>query len=252
MTRGDVRVWVVLPAYNEAANLPELLDGCCVLRDDADRLDLHLLVVDDGSTDGTAEAARGYAGRLPIEVIANVTNHGLAETFKRGMTEAARRAEAADVIVCMDADASHLPATIVPMIEKIQEGRDVVIASRYRPGAVVRGVPWHRRMASRGMSILCRLVFPIAGVRDYSCGYRAYRAEFLKNALAAQGERLFVMEGFACMLGVLLHLVRAGADVDEVPLVLRYDRKRGPSKMRVGQTLVRTLGVLASARFGRS
>jgi dolichol-phosphate mannosyltransferase len=168
----------------------------------------------------------------------------------RGMTEAASRAASGDVVVCMDADNSHIPGQILRMVREIREGRDVVIASRFRPGSVIRGVPWVRRVLSHGMSILFRAILPIEGVRDYSCGYRAYRAEFLKDALSVRADRLFAMDGFACMVGMLLHLARHDAVFGEVPLVLRYDQKQGASKMNVGQTVRRTLLVLVRERLG--
>ncbi len=244
-----MRVWVVLPAYNEAANLPALLAQLAEIAAESFRLDLRVVVVDDGSTDDTAAVAARSAGALPIEVIRNDRNRGLASTFLRGMTAAAAKAERGDVVVCMDADNSHVPGQILRMIRGIQEGRDVVIASRYQSGAVVRGVPWSRRLLSRGMSVLFRVLCPIEGVRDYSCGYRAYRAEFLQKVLAALGERPLSEEGFACMVEMLLLLAREGAIFGEVPLVLRYDQKLGASKMDVGRTVARTLVVLARERF---
>jgi len=245
-----VRVWVVLPAYNEAANLGGLFAGLRELVHDAYKLELCVIVVDDGSTDDTAGAAAREAGDLEVSVLRNPQNRGLAETFMRGMTAAAGRASPGDVVVCMDADNSHVPGQILRMVREIREGRDVVIASRFRPGSVVRGVPWFRRLLSRGMSMLFRFIQPVEGVRDYSCGYRAYRAELLKQALSVQSDRLFRMDGFACMVGMLLHLARHGAVFGEVPLVLRYDQKQGASKMRVVQTIRRTLLVLARERLG--
>lgn len=246
-----MRVWVVLPAYEEAANLPALFDQLRAVAEEVYRLDLRVIVVDDGSSDATAKVAMLQAGSLPTEVIRNETNLGLAATFMRGMTAACAKAASGDVVVCMDADNSHAPGQILRMIRSIQEGRDVVIASRYQPGAVVRGVPWSRRVLSFGMSLLFRVVFPIGGVRDYSCGYRAYRAELLKKAVDAQDHRMIAADGFACMVDILLRLSRENAIFGEVPLVLRYDQKRGASKMKVGSTIVRTLAVLARERFRR-
>jgi dolichol-phosphate mannosyltransferase len=246
-----MRVWIVLPAFNEAGNLPALLRSFREIQEDAYRVEVRVIVIDDGSTDGTAGVALDAAGTLPVEVLRNESNRGLAETFVRGMTEAAKKARPGEVIVCMDADNTHIPGQILRMIREIQEGRDVVIASRYRIGSVVRGVPISRRLLSRGMSILFRIVFPIEGVRDYSCGYRAYRAEFLQRALAIRGEQAFAKDGFACMVGMLLHLAREGAVIGEVPLVLRYDQRRGASKMKVARTVGRSLAVLARERLRR-
>jgi dolichol-phosphate mannosyltransferase len=244
-----MRIWITLPAYNEADNLPAIFEGLQRVARDSYNLEIRALVVDDGSTDGTAEVARRVGAPFGVEVLVNETNRGLAETFMRATLAAAERAADQDIIVCMDSDNTHLPGQILQMMRNIQEGRDVVIASRYQYGAVVRGVPFHRRFLSRAMSILFQLVYPIPGVRDYSCGYRAYHAAFLKKAIAQMGEKLFYLEGFACMVGILLKLHKLGAICGEVPLVLRYDQKIGESKMRVGRTAFKTLVVLFKERF---
>jgi len=244
-----MKVLVVLPAYNESENLPTIMKGLKRIAENAYNLDLQIIFVNDGSTDNTSEIARKCADGLPIEIYENERNMGLAKTFMWGMTIASKKAGPEDVIVCMDADNSHLPGLMLRMVRNIQEGRDVVIASRYQPGAVVKGVPLFRRFLSRAMSIIFRLIYPIKGVRDYSCGYRAYRAGFLQKALVSQGESLFSGEAFSCMAGILLSLGREGAICGEVPVILRYDQKAGVSKMKVGKTILQTLRVLIQARF---
>lgn len=247
-----MRIWVVLPAYNESENLPGTLDGFKQMATEIYNLDLRIIIVDDGSTDGTAEVARGFGNELQIEIYENEKNLGLADTFMRGITIAAEKAEESDIIVSMDADNTHSPGLTLRMARNILEGRDVVIASRYQPGAIVRGVPLMRRILSRGMSLLFRTVYPISGVKDYSCGYRAYRAGFLQQALEKQGKELFAGKGFACMAGILLSLGRAGAVCGEVPIILRYDQKAGTSKMRVLKTVFQTLQMLFRERFKKS
>jgi dolichol-phosphate mannosyltransferase len=243
------RVWLVLPAYNEAGNLQPLLAGVRQLVAANPGLDVQTVVVDDGSSDDTADIATREAATLPLELLRNGVNRGLAETFKRGVMRAVERAAPDDVIVCMDADNSHLPEQIPELLHALGAGKDVVIASRYRPGAVIRGVSWSRRTLSRGMSLLFQAVYPVKGVRDYSCGYRAYRAGFVQTALKRRGEELFSQEGFACMVGILLHLEQEGARCGEIPLVLRYDQKLGASKMPVGNTVQRTLSLLVRERL---
>jgi dolichol-phosphate mannosyltransferase len=244
-----MRVLVVLPAYNESENLPTIMKGLKRIAEDIYNLDLQIILVNDGSTDNTSEIARKCADGLPVEIYENERNMGLAKTFMRGMTIASKKAQPEDVIICMDADNSHLPGLILGMVRNIQEGRDVVIASRYRPGAVVKGVPLFRRFLSRAMSTIFRVIYPIKGVRDYSCGYRAYRAGFLQKALDTQGEDLFRGEAFSCMAGILLSLGREGAICGEVPVILRYDQKAGVSKMKVGKTIWQTIKMLARERF---
>ncbi|MCM8595997.1 glycosyltransferase family 2 protein [Accumulibacter sp.] len=244
-----MRIWVVLPAYNEAENIPAIFDGLRALVRDTYRLEINVILVDDCSTDDTAEVAKRSAGDLPVRVLRNEINLGLDGTFMRGVQAADQLSRTDDIIVCMDADNTHMPSQILRMTRNIQEGRDVVIASRYQYGAVVRGVPLFRRFLSRAMSLLFRTAFPIPGVRDYSCGYRAYRASFLKAALNRHGEKLFSRGGFACMVGILLKLHKQDAICGEVPIVLRYDQKGGYSKMPVFSTVYSTLAILFRERF---
>lgn len=245
-------IWVVLPAYNEAKNLPRLLEE---FRDTfAEHADLEgaIILIDDGSTDETYEIARNPPPGLVTHVLQNPENMGLGETFKRGMLEAAKRAGSRDIIVAMDADGSHLPGLVLNMVRRIREGRDVVIASRYQPGAVVRGVPMSRQLMSKGMSVLFRTLLPVPGVHDYSCGFRAYRASFIQEAVQRYGDALFQQAGFACMVDLLVKLDDMGAIFGEVPLVLRYDWKEGPSKLPVVKTVKMTLGVLGRERVRRT
>ena len=244
-------IWVVLPAFNEEENLPQLLEAFKSLESEAYNTDIHILVVDDGSTDRTFDIATSFADKLSVEVFQNEKNMGLAYTFSRGISIAAEKAGAKDIIICMDADNSHPAGLALRMIRYIREGRDIVIASRYQNQAVVKGVPLSRRFLSYGMSILFRIVCPIPGVKDYSCGYRAYRAAFLQNAMANKGKQLFAGEGFSCMAGFLLSLAGEGAVCGEVPIILRYDKKKGSSKMNVLKTIGNTMAVMIHAKRNR-
>ena len=246
---GSRHTWVVLPAYNEAASLPTLFEAIDVAMREAG-LAYNIVLVDDGSTDRTPEIAERYARRLPLVVERHPVNLGLGATLRDGLTRASELAAAADVIVTLDADNSQ-PAALIPrLVRAVGEGRDVVIASRYRPGSRVHSVPLARRALSYWGSWLFRLVLPIPGVRDYTCGFRAYRAEVLKRALAEQGPAFFDQEGFQSMVDVLLKLRRRGLTFGEVPLVLRYDLKQGASKMRVLKTARSTLALIVKRRLG--
>lgn len=246
-----MKIWLVLPAYNEAANLPFIFQGMREMLADQFNLTATVIVVDDGSKDDTAQVAATAGSGLDVEVLKNDGNQGLAYTFRRGVMRAAERAAPEDVIVTMDADNSHLPGQIPELLQAIRGGRDVVVASRYREGAVIRGVPGHRLLMSNGMAWLFRLAYPISGVKDYSCGFRAYRAGIIKEGIARRGEALFPQQGFAVMVGTLIEMQKRRAIMGEIPLVLRYDNKIGASKMKVGKTVFQTLGILWKARVGK-
>jgi dolichol-phosphate mannosyltransferase len=103
---------------------------------------------------------------------------------------------------------------------------------------------------SWGASVLFRVTFPIPGVRDYTCGYRAYRAGLVKRAVAALGDNLITESGFSCMVELLLRMRSMGAIMGEAPMILRYDQKVGASKMNVRRTVLQTLRLLARERIG--
>jgi len=240
---------VVLPAYNEAENLPALLGALQQTMADHG-FDHEVIVVDDGSRDRTAAVAEEWAARLPLVLVRHPANQGLGAALRDGLAAAVARAGERDIVVTMDADDTHVPGLIARMVDMIDAGHDVVIASRYRPGARIVGVPLLRRVMSRGASLLMRCVYPIGGVRDYTCGYRAYRAAVLRRALDRYGEAFVDQAGFQCMVDVLLKLSRLDVVCGEVPLLLRYDRKLGLSKMPVGDTVRRTLWLLVRRRLG--
>ncbi|MFZ2197985.1 MAG: glycosyltransferase, partial [Thermodesulfovibrionales bacterium] len=154
------------------------------------------------------------------------------------------------VIVTMDADNSHPPDLLFSMTRLIQEGSEVVIASRYQPGAKIWGLSRYRRFLSYGAALLFRAIFPMQGVRDYTCGYRAYRAGLLRKAFQEYGNKFISEPGFSCMVDILIKLRRFKPLIEEVPLVLRYDRKKSISKMNVRKTIWQTLALLIKRRLG--
>ena len=96
-------------------------------------------------------------------------------------------------------------------------------------------MPLHRKVLSVAASALFRVLFPTPGVRDFTCGYRAYRASVLKRAMDRYGDSLFEFDGFQCMVDLLLKLRKIGARFAEVPVVLRYDLKQGlAARRRIG------------------
>jgi dolichol-phosphate mannosyltransferase len=186
---------------------------------------------------------------MPLIVDRHPVNLGLGATIRDGLLHAVELAGADDIVVTMDADETHTPALILRMVRMIIEGHDVVIASRYQPGARVIGLPLHRRMISWLASRLIRLLFPTPGVRDFTCGYRAYRVSVLKKAFETYGQDFVSRDGFECMVDILLKLRRLPVIFGEAPMILRYDLKVD-SKMRLLKTSAGTLRLLLKRRLG--
>jgi len=255
-------VWVLLPAYRESENLPPLLADLRETfatwpgasppptRDGAGTKagappPWFLVVVDDGSGDATADSARSVGG-LPLTLLVHPENRGLGAAMRTGIEHVLAHGHDDDVLVTMDADHTHPPEGIPAMVARVRRGAGIVIASRYQPGAEIHGLVAWRRWLSHVASGVFRVLFPCA--RDYTCGYRAYRVGLLRWGQARYGPHFLNQRGFSVMVDLLLKLRRHAGRIEEVPLVLRYDRKRGQSKMKVARTSVTTLR-LVGRRF---
>lgn len=249
--RDDTMIVVVLPAYNEALCIGELLDSFCEAIGEEGK-PCRFIVVNDGSSDDTAAVVNGYRNRMELELINHPHNRGLAEAMKTGLFRAVETCSDKDIIVTMDADNTHLPGLMFRLVRLIREGNDVVIASRYQRGAKIRGLSLYRRFLSYTAALLFRTIFPMAGARDYTCGYRAYRASLLKKAFHEYGPQFISEPGFSCMVDILIKLRKFDPIVEEAPLILRYDQKKSSSKMNVGRTIRQTLSLLVRRRLGFS
>ncbi len=242
-------IYILLPAYNEERDIPTLLHR---IQDAMQSLDFNhyrVLVVNDGSTDGTLAAVSDCQGEIPIELLDHGVNKGLGQAMLTGLTRAAALVQDEDVLITMDADNTHDPALIGQMVEKIHAGADLVIASRYERGGEEVGLSRLRSFLSRGASTLLKTFFPIPGAKDFTCGYRAYRGEALKVVYQGYGSDLVEERGFTCMAEILIKFGAVQARVSEVPLVLRYDLKSGQSKMKVLRTIMRYFVLIAHNLF---
>jgi dolichol-phosphate mannosyltransferase len=246
VTRG--KIFVILPALNEEEALRRLLPDIHHATDMM-RTAIHVIVIDDGSTDRTADATQWAPEGLSVEVIRHGENRGLAGGLTTGISRVLEASEGQhDLMVCMDADHTHPPESIPKMAALIWEGEDIVIASRYQPGSRQKGVPRFRRFLSWGAKTLFRLLLPIPGVRDYTCGFRAYRVAILREAWRRTDGHLITTEGFACTDELLVKLALITDNIREIPFTLRYDRKPGKSKLQLGVTIRAQLRVLKHLR----
>jgi dolichol-phosphate mannosyltransferase len=237
------KIIVLLPAYNEAAVLERLLDRTIHVLE-AEGLTFQIVVCDDGSKDATgAILARRRAADPRIVPMLHKLNRGLAETVRDLFEYAAEVAGDDDVVIRFDCDDTHDPKYIPTMLRKLDEGFDVVIASRFQPGGRTHGLEGSRLFVSRAANLMMRVLFAVPGVREYSCGFRAYRGVLVRRAIAFYGNDFVQLKGFGfvCTLEKLvkLHLLRAR--FGEIGFELHYDRKEGVSKMVASVT---TLGYL--------
>jgi dolichol-phosphate mannosyltransferase len=193
----------------------------------------QIIVCNDGSKDNTAVALLEYQIQLPLEVITHKINRGLGETSRDLFERAAEICNPQDIIIRLDCDDTHEPEFIPRMIAKVEEGFDVVIASRFLPGGGQKGVTPYRAFISRCANLFMKAFFPIEGLREYSCGFRAYKASIIIDSINKFGNNFIQLKGlgFTCTLEKLVKLKLIGGKFGEVPFVLRYDQKQSDSKM---------------------
>jgi dolichol-phosphate mannosyltransferase len=241
-------IYIVLPAYNEDAVIYRTLLG--LARSMRQRkVEYRAILVNDGSTDRTtAEAMRAVdesEGALDLTVLEHGRNLGLGGALRTGIFWCLDHARDDDAIVTLDADATH-PAEVIPALaNRVSQGFDLAIASRYQAGAVVTGVPPHRLVLSVGARIVFQSLFYFPGVRDYTCCFRAYRASALQRAQRVYGDEFMTARGFEAVTDLLLRLRQLGVRVTEVPFTLDYTHRAKRSKMRVARTVVATVALLA-------
>lgn len=236
-----VNTFVVLPAYNEELALPRVLTKLARMYAQG-KLQGVVLVVDDGSEDRTARIAREWGE--PVRCVSHAQNMGLGAALRTGLSHAADVAHDDDIIVTMDADDTHDPALILRMVHELGQEYDVVIASRFCENSSTSGVSAARQFMSWMAGQLFRLLLPMQGVRDYTSGFRAYRAGTLKRVIVRWGELFIDRDDFSSMPRLLLRFRRLEARATEVPMVLRYDLKPTATKMHVGSNITANLRLI--------
>lgn len=223
-----MRPIVVLPTFNERENLTPLLRAVR-----AASTELEVLVVDDGSPDGTAALARHLGDELGgVRVLERTSKDGLGSAYRAGFSQVL--AEGYDVIVSMDADLSHDPAVIPTMLAAIDEGADAVIGSRYVAGGGTTDWPVRRRLLSRWGNSYARWILGLP-TRDCTSGFRAYRSAALATIEPSSTDA----EGYAFLTELVRRLTRQGYCIVETPIIFR-DRRVGKSKMS-GRIIVESM-----------
>jgi dolichol-phosphate mannosyltransferase len=222
---GAVRSVICLPTYNERENLGRMIAALRGL----DLDDLHVLVIDDNSPDGTGEIADQLAADDDhVHVLHRESKEGLGPAYLAGFRRALELD--ADLIFEMDCDFSHDPAD-VPRLAAATEHADLVLGSRYVRGGGIRNWGFVRRFISRGGSLYAQVLLQL-GVRDLTGGFKCYRREVLETIDLDGISSL----GYAFQIETTYRALRAGFRVVEVPITFA-DREVGGSKMSRGIVL---------------
>ncbi|MCV7433807.1 polyprenol monophosphomannose synthase [Mycolicibacterium bacteremicum] len=214
------RTLVIIPTYNERENLP-LIVG----RVHAAVPHVHILIVDDGSPDGTGQLADELSLADPdrVHVMHRISKDGLGAAYLAGFAWGLSREYS--VLVEMDADGSHAPEELGRLLSAVDGGADLVIGSRYVPGGAIRNWPRRRFALSKTANTYARVLLGV-GINDITAGYRAYRREVLEKIdLSAVDSK-----GYCFQIDLTWRAINAGFSVVEVPITFS-ERELGVSKM---------------------
>jgi dolichol-phosphate mannosyltransferase len=216
--------WLILPTYNEAENVEAIVTAASDVLARAAPEGFRVLVVDDGSPDGTGEIADRLAAEHDwMAVLHRTEKNGIGPAYLAGFRHALDHG--AGYLMEMDSDFSHNPEDLARLLAAVQGGADLALGSRYVPGGGVSEWGLLRRLISEGGSTYARWVLGLR-VRDLTGGFKCFRREVLE-AIHFDGVR---SQGYAFQVELTYRAVRAGFRVVEVPIVFR-DRQRGQSKM---------------------
>jgi dolichol-phosphate mannosyltransferase len=241
----EVMVYILLPAYNEEKSF-ELLIPELVKHISEEGFGFKIIICNDGSDDNTSEVLDKLGTSYPFEILTHKINRGLGETSRDLFERAAELAKPDDVIVRLDCDNTHEPQYIARMIKELDEGYDIVTASRFQAGGGQSGVSLYRGIISYCAQIFIKVVFGLWSQKEFSCGFRAYRASIIQKAIEIYGNQFIQLKGlgFTCTLEKMIKLKMLGARFSEIGFQLRYDKKSSYSKM---VTSITTLGYFIMA-----
>jgi dolichol-phosphate mannosyltransferase len=236
--------WLILPTYNEAENIQAIVAAAGEVLADAAPEGFRVLVVDDGSPDGTGRMADALAAEHDwVGVLHRAEKNGIGPAYLAGFRHALDHG--AGYVMEMDSDFSHDPADLARLLEAIHGDADLALGSRYVPGGGVTDWGLLRRFISEGGSTYARWVLGLQ-VRDLTGGFKCFRREVLE-AIHFDGVR---SQGYAFQVELTYRAVRAGFNVVEVPIVFR-DRRLGQSKMS-WRIAVEAMWLVPRLRFGPS
>jgi dolichol-phosphate mannosyltransferase len=233
--------WLILPTYNEAENIEAMLRAALAQLASTGR-EHTILVVDDGSPDGTGELADAMAAAHPeIRVLHRSAKQGLGRAYLAGFREAL--AGGGELILEMDSDFSHDPADL-PRLIAAADAVDLVLGSRYVPGGGVQNWGTLRRLVSRGGSWYARVLLGVP-VRDLTGGFKCFNGRVLE-ALDLEGVHA---DGYGFQIELTYRAIQAGFTVAEVPILFR-ERREGHSKM-TARIAVEAVWKVPALRFRR-
>lgn len=241
-------LYVVIPVFNEAPNLTRLFDGLRVTERESAGFDVYVVLVDDGSTDGTSDLAREASGEIDLTVLRHETNRGPGNAFGTAFAHLASRIRQDDLVVTMEGDNTSRTELIAAMLRRIEEGHDAVFASPYMYGGGILHTRATRVLLSHIANTFVKEFFGVRGLLTVSSFFRLYRGASLRRLQECYGERIVERNGYESMVELVMKMVYLRMSISELPMVLDASRRAGRSKLNTRRTIVGYLSLAGRKR----
>jgi dolichol-phosphate mannosyltransferase len=246
-------LYLVVPVLNEAENLPRLFESVrSALEVHRARFDITVVLVDDGSSDGTGERAQSLSGDVNLALLSHRVNGGPGKAFGTAFAYLADRLQPSDFVLTLEGDNTSRLSLLSQMLRRSDEGYDVILASPYMYGGGIVHTSLPRLITSHVANAFVKWFIGLHGLLTVSSFYRLHRGSLILHMQEVYGPTIVERHGFECMVEMLMKMVFLGSSISEIAMVLDSSQRRGPSKMNIRRTVLGYGGLLTGQRRWRS
>ena len=233
-----MRLFVIVPLYNEELNIPDLFEAFSALeRDLSSEYQLSFILVDDGSSDQTVPLARAASKNLDVQVLCHATNKGPGAAFATAFAAISGKTTSGDWVITMEGDNTSRHELIRQMLVRAREGFDVVLASPYMYGGGFSQTSILRKLLSSGANLVVKDLLDIQGLLTVSSFFRLYRADALTRLQRVFGVNIVERTGFESMVEMVMKMTMLNLSISEVAMRLDSSKRKGKSKMKILRTI---------------
>jgi dolichol-phosphate mannosyltransferase len=243
------KVYILVPVFNEELNIPELVNSWRKISKELNNFEFFFILVDDGSTDKTAQVALEISSDLNLKLLQHKNNKGPGYAFGTGFEYLATIVTAEDIIVTIEGDNTSMTETLKIMLGRImRENVDVSLASPLSYGGAIKNTNWYKTLLAHISSALTKIFLDIRGINTFTSFFRAYQGHVILQLQKAYGLRILEFSGFECMVELLKKIVMFEFSISEVPMKLDTSLRKGKSKLKIIKTAISYFHVFISAR----